>query len=135
MDSTDLYPDLKRSSNVLGFYKWNDSLYIHLADTDRALLYMSKDKVTAPYLRKASAVLGSYTMTDAGVLFITQIFKNGIYEFANMQPRSYYIVNAISIKDKRIILTKRLASDNEGNLVIDIPVSGQFKIFIHRQDQ
>jgi len=61
------YPDLKRSTNIIGYSHNNDSYYLHLGPQHRTLVYFSTHKPAIPYLHKANGVVTQFTRVKDGL--------------------------------------------------------------------
>ncbi len=128
-DRTSFFPDLKRSKGVIGFTRWHDFLYVHLDDSDEAVLYLKKDPPQQPYLREASTVIHDYRSLSGEISFTTYGFHHGSYEFANMTPRRRYeiVLNQIPGKKKARHL---VTADSGGILTFQVPVKGDVRVAI-----
>lgn len=63
------YPDLAHSSNVIGYSAYNDDYYIHLGPGNEALVRLTDQPPTLPYLHDANARVSRFTRTQNGFEF------------------------------------------------------------------
>jgi len=91
-DNSRKYPDLKRSRGILGFTRWNDALYVHLAEGGPGVLFLSDKPPTEPYLKESSVLLSSVSISAEKILFVADSVGGGTVTFANMVPGGRYEV-------------------------------------------
>ncbi len=60
-----LFPDLKRSSAVIGYRHKNGSLYLYLAPGDRATIFLSHRKPSVPVIRSATGYVSMTRSQDS----------------------------------------------------------------------
>lgn len=63
------YPDLVHSNNVIGYNSYNDDYYVHLGPGGRALLRITDQPPTIPYLVDANARVSHFSRQPQGVDF------------------------------------------------------------------
>lgn len=64
-----MYPDLQKSSNIIGFRKINNSNYIHLGPQTSTMLTTQSKPLQAPYLADANAKIIKYQRIDDNKIF------------------------------------------------------------------
>ncbi len=133
IDDTTQYPDLARSQGIIGFTRWHDSMYIHLANTSHAVLYLTEKSPSGPYLREASTVLHDCNISNTKASFTTRGFREGVYHLANMSPRARYAVRVYSPDTKKPVYRKRFTSDRKGNLHVKIPAKDSYRVVIEKE--
>lgn len=107
-------PDLAKSKGVVGFTRWEEFLYVTLAEGE-ATLYFSQASPTQPYLVEASSILEQLVIDQRKIEFSTRTHGSSIYRFANLLPSTNY---------------GSFTSDAQGELTVtfDQPLQGKVEI-------
>jgi len=79
LDNTDLYPDYRKSKNIVGHKYLNESLYIYLGAERKSTLVLSKKSPEQPYIKDSSVIVNS--------------FNNGVIEGESFYPGEINIMN------------------------------------------
>lgn len=128
-DNVSIFPDFTRSEGILGFRTWGNSIYIHLADTNRAVLYLTNEPPRQPFLREASTLVFNWKISGENITFEARGFEEGEYWLANLDPESTFNVQVTKLKGERPeIARKSFRSDREGNLEFRVPAKGWVRI-------
>jgi len=112
-DDEERIPDLDRSKGVLGFSRWENSLYIHLTPEGESSLYLSDEQQEAPYLVESSVPFTKISLGEK-IAFETRALGPARVRFANMGASKRYTVS-INGSDREI------ESSEEGELVVTFP--------------
>ncbi|KJJ83727.1 conserved hypothetical protein, secreted [Candidatus Omnitrophus magneticus] len=134
IEGENIYPDLSKSVNILGFNKWEKYTYIHLADTEKAVLYFASIPPREPYLKESSFVIKDFKIDVNSVSFLTRNFgENGYIAFTNMAPNSAYTADIQKLNERKEKYKINLWSDNNGGLTCSIPWPGEFLVYISKE--
>lgn len=121
-DGESRVPDLKRSSGVLGFTRWEDALYVHLEKGGRATVYLAARSAAAPYLEQASAWVEGLALDGREISFSTRGHGEGLYRFRNLRPGAAY----------RLVQTQGppavFRADESGTLEVRLPLAGERQV-------
>lgn len=79
------YPDLTRSQNIIGYSTYHKVHYVHLGPGGEAMLWMSKNPPTLPFLIDANTRVTRFTRTNKGIDFALDGYLPAKFRFANMQ--------------------------------------------------
>lgn len=118
-DGESRLPDLTRSKGIVGFNRWEGSLYLHLAPEGEATLYLTDAEPTVPYLVDASAPLSQIAFTDEGITFATRAFGSAEFRFAKLPPESDYLVE---IEGAGASARRNVKSSSSGELLLELPI-------------
>lgn len=78
-------PELASGSNIIGFNKVNDDIYIHLGTANESVLRFTPTAPTRPYLIDANADVSEWTQVNPGLIrFTLQGFLPLEFKLANM---------------------------------------------------
>lgn len=124
IDAKQGYPDLSRSTGILGFKKWNDFHYLHLSEEGEVALYLTQEAPTHPYLVEASVVVDSLSLTANDLSFKTKGIGKGTITFANLSPSTEWeiTVNGHSLPSAK--------SSTKGELTLALPLSGPTELIV-----
>ncbi|MDD4900286.1 MAG: hypothetical protein PHG68_06880, partial [Candidatus Omnitrophica bacterium] len=125
-DDCPLYPDLERSKGVLGFCRWENSLYLHLDQGGRATVYLKKEKPSLPYLIQSSAQLSGLKLSRESVSFTSKGFRDAVYKFANLFPGASFRVTVQ--RQGKQVFAKDFKSGRDGVLEIEVPAKGAIEV-------
>lgn len=131
-DRVKRFPDFARSRGVLGFTVWEGYLYVHLEEGEEAVLYLSEQEPSSPYLKEASTVPRQWSMNEKGVSFETRGFGRGFYRFLNMERGTAYEVRVTPLEKGSGEYRNRFRSGRGGELEMEIPVRGEVRIEVSR---
>jgi len=120
-DQTALWPDLERSRGITGFKRRGDTLYVSLASTGHASLYLTGKEPDAVYLEEASSLIREEVFDAREIHFETDLFGRALYVFRNMKPSAVYRVLIQAPGDERPFFDSKAVSDGAGRLEIQIP--------------
>ncbi|MBA2657870.1 MAG: endo alpha-1,4 polygalactosaminidase [Tatlockia sp.] len=84
MNSEQLFPDLDKSKNVIGFNKYNNDLYIHLGPQNLTRISLSKSVPIKPYLIEANAEVMRWETIDNKIIFALKGHVPLSFKLANM---------------------------------------------------
>lgn len=132
-DKQELWPDLDRSHGILGYSRWNNSLYIHLTERGEATLYLAEAETKLPYLIEASAIVEELQMTQEEITMKSEGLSSSLFKFANMNPNTDYTVNVNptnASEGSPIEMTVR--SSAAGTLELLVPNHGRTTIAIRQ---
>ncbi|MEW6534851.1 MAG: hypothetical protein AB1454_04410 [Candidatus Auribacterota bacterium] len=115
-DNETRYPDLEKSSSVLGFMHYQNSLYVHLATADTATISLTGNKPKKTYLKKSTAGIQDFAIANDTVSFSLTGFGQIIVELANLRTDTSY---SVSTPDYSFTF----ATDTEGLGRIIFPVN------------
>lgn len=114
-------PDLPRCSNVLGFSKDPQGLYVHLAHgQSRAEIVFSGQGIPSPsdgqhaYLRQADGWVSDFQASDAKIGFQLKGFGSGLVELAGMKPGTRWQISGGNAPGKH----ETILVDEQGLLVL-----------------
>ncbi len=122
-DNTSLYPDLKKSVNLLGFRHEQGSLYVHLLDKENATIVLTDHRPQRAYLVQASHRLTNSKIRKRKIVFDTNGYGRGYFRFANLEKNQLY---DIRIADETI----EQKSDINGELGFRFDMNGAVKVRI-----
>ncbi|KAA3620103.1 MAG: hypothetical protein DWQ05_05075 [Calditrichaeota bacterium] len=122
-DHCELQPDLKKSANVIGFNKYQGSLYIHLGNAEKSRIALSEKPVTAIYLKKSSHSLQNYFHLENKIQFEVRGFGPGHFTFCNLQSGQKYVVLINGIQ-------QQFMTNEQGDLRVTCEIRGLVKIDI-----
>jgi polysaccharide biosynthesis protein PelA len=128
-DQEPLWPDLDRSSGILGYVRWNDSLYVHLSEVGEATLYLSEVETELPYLAEASAIVKKLQVSQQQITMEAEGVITSVFKFANMRPSTDY---AVKIDGSSTSTTAR--SSDDGTLEVSVPVQGKVTLEINSSE-
>ncbi len=123
LDNCTKHPDLKRSQKILGFTRWNDALYVHLAEGGPATLYLSDVPPPEPYLRESSVLVSEVSISAEKVRFVADSVGGGTVTFANMAPNKDYEMRCAGE-------AAACRSSAEGVLSVKVPAKRGIKVEI-----
>lgn len=127
------YPDFKKSRGVLGFIHWQNYLYVHLNDTDEALVYLTDEKPQSPYLAEAGNNLWGWTLKNNTIAFTTRGFREGLYRLGGLRPNSNYAVSLTASGRGHSLYQGNFTSDSEGQMEIRLPLREEARVKIEPQ--
>lgn len=78
------YPDLERSTNVIGYTTYNDDRYIHLGPGGEAFLRTTPTAATLPFLQEANTRITRFIRNNKGIDFSVEGYLPPKFTFANM---------------------------------------------------
>lgn len=119
-DNSIQYPDLSRSKGVIGFYNYQNSIYIHLADGNEQTIYLQSNFPHEVYLKTGSHYIDNWQLTQNGGQFNIKGVGKAEFEIANLLASTSYQLQIKKqedgLKKSKIILTESIRTDGEGNL-------------------
>ncbi|MCB1196384.1 DUF2194 domain-containing protein [bacterium] len=124
IDHEKRFPDLSRSSGVIGFLFYQDSLYVHLDDSGSYELWLSSAKPTQPYLVKSTAEIKNYIFEKNSVSFDVYGFGAVYCVFKNLVPNSIYVLETTGEPI-------RIETDSDGTLDVILPENPSIKEEYH----
>jgi hypothetical protein len=77
-EGVDLFPDLERSKNIIGFKREGEILYIHLGGKESSRLVLTKTPPKRPYISTCNADIVSFSKSKTGL----QISGRSSYPFS-----------------------------------------------------
>ncbi|MBF0252625.1 MAG: hypothetical protein HQL29_02315 [Candidatus Omnitrophica bacterium] len=126
------YPDIERSKNILGYSKWEQFIYVHLADGNLAELFFKKDdNGNIPFLVEASTVIKDVSIASEKITFNTESFNGGEYEFNKMMPAEKYHLSIMDINEKKEKKNIIIRSDKNGRLNFEFSDKGLLKVTVY----
>jgi len=118
-DDEERFVDLDRSKGVLGFARWEKSLYVHLVPGGPATLVWSEQAPTQPYLIDSNVPLSSLSIRPGEIEFTARGFQSAELRFANLPPDTEFEVGDQTFK-----------SDPSGALTVDLPINGTQSVVV-----
>lgn len=82
--------DLKRSTGILGFNHFQDSLYVFLDDHQKYEIYLTTQKPSQPYLIRASFHLSSWKGDRAKLEFFKEGWHQSFFKLGGLTPQTLY---------------------------------------------
>lgn len=128
-DHTARVPDLRRSQHVLGFYRHQGALYVHLENRDQARVFLTDARQTRPYLKQGSHRVSDWYALRRKVTFSTGGWGRGEFAIANLHANAAFAVTLD--KPEQQVITAR--SDAEGALTFKCSMTGPVRITIEMQ--
>ncbi len=126
-DNETRYPDLIMSQGVLGYRRWENALYVHLADAEEALLHWTDEAPLQPFLEQAGNIVQELELSEEAINFRTHGYFKGMFVFQNMKPEAVYEVT--SYDDNHLVMEeKRFRANSAGRLEIRITVEGHIRV-------
>lgn len=119
-DDCTLYPDPKKSENILGFTHINNSLYIFLDEKNEHKIYLTKDPYKDVYLKSASHYINNWNYSQNTISAEIEGIGQGYLQVANLKADSIF---EVSISDDN----KEIKTDNNGFLEYRYELKGQPK--------
>jgi hypothetical protein len=124
------FPDLERSSNVIGFIRWKDCLYVHLNNAEKAVLYFSERPPARPHLKSASAWVWDWQTEGNRLSFVTRVNGEARYILKQLSLNKTYSVKILDPAGQGEIKILRISSTTEGDLEISLRESGRFRVVV-----
>jgi len=125
-DDTKLSPDLEHSTNVMGFSRNNDSLYVFLAEAPEAEIYFTGQPAGKAYLKESANMIKGWMPTDKGFEFRGRGFKEVLFVFANITPGAVYSWQAVAADDPRRVKSGEASAGPNGEMTVTFPFQGWF---------
>jgi polysaccharide biosynthesis protein PelA len=127
-DACALYPDLNRTTGVLGFRHYQNCLYVSLDESQEHLIPLTEQPPARPYLTQATAdVLELTADRNGGLRFRSEALGEATFIWANLVPNTDYAVR-VEGKSDETVLTPR--TDAVGILHFTAPLRGGADISI-----
>ncbi|MFQ5651604.1 MAG: hypothetical protein ACE5IY_16835 [bacterium] len=123
-DDTERYPDLQRSSNVLGFTRHQGVLYVHLGERSEAVIVLVQAKPDTVYLERASHHISRWSANKSKVSFVTGGFGKGEFVIANLFKNREYTIRLRGPERQRYVLR----SDINGTLSFLYTMGGDLAV-------
>lgn len=92
IDGYDGYVDMQRSSGVIGFYKYQGSLYVHLTNGEESRVMLSNIAPSRPYLVKANGGVRKWSAVDSGIDFDINVMGKVNFTIGGLKTGRHYIV-------------------------------------------
>lgn len=125
-DACALYPDLERSTGIIGFRHYQNSLYIALDEAETHEIFLVEAAPVQFYLDRASAPVLDLAWRENGAFsFRSQALGTAHFSWANAPADASFTVQVTSDEDRR---TFRARSDAEGRLQCSLPLNGPVSI-------
>ncbi|PIR18120.1 MAG: hypothetical protein COV46_01220 [Deltaproteobacteria bacterium CG11_big_fil_rev_8_21_14_0_20_49_13] len=108
--------DMKRSKGVLGFNRYQGSLYVHLDNGKESDIFLTGAHATAPYLVKAAGSIKDWAVSNGGISFKLRAIGRLSFVIGGLSADSTFKVTA----DKRV---SSIRADKNGELKfnLDLP--------------
>jgi len=121
-DDCPLYPDLERSTGILGFRHYQNCLYISLDESREHVIRLVDAPPLRPYLRRATAdVLDLHRGEDGSLRFRSETLNQATYVWSNLAAEVDF---SISIKGKKQAAMFSARTDATGTLRVSLPLRG-----------
>ncbi len=91
-DQPNLFPELRRSTNVLGFLQDKGILYVHLGEAKEALVVLGQTAPKGIYLRQASHQIADWVIKEGHVSFSANGWGRGEFVLENLEKNRPYSV-------------------------------------------
>lgn len=122
--------DLARSKGIIGFFHFQNNLYVTLDESEDHVLYLTPVPPRQPYLINASFLVRGFTVRGNEIRFSKQGWYRSEILLGGLPPQARYSVRA----GGQII---RVKSDSEGRMKIEFPSSENGgpaqEVLIHRE--
>jgi len=89
-------PDLNRCTNVLGFKREKNSLYVHLQEGRSANIYLTKQPQTQPYIHDSNVEIKAISYNNSRIDITYQELFPGNIHLKGLTPFHKYVINANS---------------------------------------
>jgi polysaccharide biosynthesis protein PelA len=130
------FPDFKKSSNIIGFNKANQDLYIHLGNKPDTWLTLSQEPASEPYLINANAMITQWRNHADLLTFTLKGYVPLQFQLANMAGCTIEKYPAMpflaSFFDKTLLQDllshQKLTPEKDGKYFIEGVHSGTFAI-------
>jgi len=132
-DNNKLFPDIARSKNIIGFYHWENVLYVYLNNSDEAILYLTDKSPDVPYLEEASNILLDWSISQEKGSFITRGFDESLYRIANMAQDTIYEVEVRDANQQKLLNREIFRSTRNGQLAIKLFLAGKVSISLQKK--
>lgn len=132
-DLPNTYPDLKRSSGIMGFSHHQNSLYVFLDKQETSTIALTSTPPNDIHLNQANVQVSKVTQTPNGNLsFLAQGLGEGAFIWYNLAPLTAYTVE---IKKGNNNQKTTVQTDAKGKLMFDTLINGEAHIRISKQNR
>jgi len=118
------YPDLERSTGVIGYYRKDDSLYVYLNEGTRQTVYLTAARPEGFCLTRANRPVRDLRRDDFRWLFTTRGPMPARLEFQGLRPGDTYVVELFDRGSQDAIADEQSFRADEagrGTLELDYP--------------
>jgi len=127
-DQTQMYPDIEKSSGIVGFSHHQNNLYIFLENGNESLITLTQTPPKRVYLNQANVSVKEVVFTsDGDILFQAQGLGNGHFVWHNLAPLSVF---SIQIQKNDVKQTLTVQTDAKGVLTFDVIINGNAHIHV-----
>ncbi|TDI95134.1 MAG: DUF2194 domain-containing protein [Caldithrix sp.] len=127
-DDSEEFPDLNKSVNVIGFHHYQNSLYIHLANKEEAVIVLTDSAPESTFLAQSSHRLFDWQASKESVFFRTEGFGQGQFVIANLLESAAYQMTVGN-------LSRTVRSDVDGTLTLVHSMDGFVQVTINLAKQ
>lgn len=114
------YPDLERSTNLVGYSVFNHMNYLHLGPAQQSIVYFSKKLANLPYLQTANGRVTKFERSAKGLLLHMQGYLPLQFVLNNMQ--------GCQVQQEKTFLKAKQQSDNEKSFILTSTDSGDLYV-------
>lgn len=124
------FPDLIRSSGILGFEHRSGSLYVHLARVSHASLVLTSRPPQTPYLVSATASVEQWRCDESSLLLTAEAHREGCrLVFGGYPPHAPLFLSVLSEKGGQ---ERLIQADEAGQVTIDCNLGGRLGVALLR---
>ena len=134
-DDNQMFPDFRNSSSVLGFTHYQGSLYVHLEETDEAVITLTESKPDAVYLEQGSHRIYEWSASKEKVLFKTEGFGKGRFLISNLLGSRTYRVATFDANAKKKTAEVMARTDLHGKLLVLHQMQGPLDVGVSLADE
>ncbi|MCI0513398.1 hypothetical protein L0128_09320, partial [candidate division KSB1 bacterium] len=137
-DQSKKYPDLEKSTGVIGFLHYQNALYIYLDEKNDQTIYLKDSPPRSIYLKYGSHYIDNWKITAEGVTFNTTGVGKASFEIVNLLPDEKYQVEIHKLNENTPTLFRSgmTQASKSGNLKFETifkSYAGKYAIVIQKQ--
>lgn len=124
------YPDLDRSSGIVGYERHEGSLSLYLAPEERARLFLTERTPTLPHLVGTLLRIEKWRCDGHRLLFTGQLRCGETMEIGGYPPRARLAIQIIPADKSARPTRLTMDTDERGHIAIECHVEGKFGMAI-----
>ena len=126
-DGENRFPDLGRSQNVIGYQRYQGSLYVFLGEAPESMIALTESAPSQPYISLASHRILDWRLEQNGISLAVEGVGRKKVVLANVRPNAEFAaVETTAAGERRV----RLRSDGSGTLTWTSGGPGRTRIAI-----
>lgn len=136
-DNCEKYPDLEKSNGVIGFNKYQNSLYIHLNDGKTQTVYLSNKVPEEVYLNHGSQKISGWKASKNKIEFNSSGIGKAEFEIKNLNKKCEYAIVITETNEQHVIYNEKTETNEMGDLIFDSSFSkyhGKYLVEITKID-